>query len=78
MIQTRTLTMRSPMLSIFISVASICILVWEFWTGIAVIGLRGDRDVLQRSEYPIEYWMMMTLHTIGGVGLSVLAFMSGV
>lgn len=46
--------------------------------GIAVIGWQGDRLFLDRSKTPGPYWLMMTLHTIGGVGLPALAFIAGV
>ena len=65
------------MLALILTLVSVCILVAEFWTGIAVVGWQGDQPILERSKSPGPYWFTMILHTIAGVGMPVLAFVAG-
>ncbi len=62
------------MLAIALSCVSVCILLAEIWTGIAVIGWQGEQPFLDRSKTPGPYWFMMLLHTIAAVGIPALAF----
>ncbi len=65
------------MLAIVLSLLSVCILVAELWTGIAVVGWQGDKLFLERSKSPGPYWFMMMLHIIAGIVIPVLAFAAG-
>ena len=61
------------MIPIILSVVAFCVLVAEFWTGNAVVGLSGEDMLIEREKSPSSYWFMMALHTLIGVGLPVLS-----
>jgi hypothetical protein len=61
------------MIPVVLSIVAFCVLVGEFWTGIAVVGLGGDNMVIEREKSPGPYWFIMALHTFAGIGLPVLA-----
>ena len=65
------------MFSIILLIFALLFLIAEFWLGIAVIGLQGERMFLERSKAPGPYWMTMALHTAICIGLPTLAFMAG-
>jgi hypothetical protein len=64
--------LRDKMIPIILSIVAFCVLVAEFWTGIAVVGWSGDNLVIERKRSPGPYWFTMALHTLIGVGLPVL------
>ena len=61
------------MIPILFSIFSVCILVAEFWSGLAIIGWSGDKMVVERAKQPGPYWFAMVLHTI--VGIAIPAFL---
>lgn len=48
------------------SIAAIGILsfVLELWTGCAVVGLEGERSIIQRRKRPRQYWFVMILQSL--------------
>lgn len=66
------------MLTIVLAVSSLLILGAEFYLGIAVTGWQGNDIFVERNKSPGPYWVWMTLHTVTGVGLPVLAWFAGV
>jgi len=61
------------MITLALSIAALCILIAEFWTGFAVIGWAGDSAVIDRRKSPGPYWFVMSIHTAIGVGVSLLS-----
>ena len=55
------------MIPIILSVVAFCVLVAEFWTVNAVVGLSGEDMLIEREKSPSSYWFMMALHTLIGV-----------
>ena len=60
------------MIPIILSIVAFCVLVAEFWTGVAVVGLTGDYMVIEREKSASGYWFVMAIHMFIGVGLPVL------
>ncbi len=56
-----------------LSLVSSCVLVAEWWSGIAVVGWTGDNMVIEREKSPGPYWFTMTLHTFVGLTLPLAA-----
>lgn len=63
------------MLPTILSVISLVVLVAEVWTGFAVVGWSGDRMIVERAKTPGQYWFWMSLHTVAGIGIPVIAFL---
>jgi hypothetical protein len=72
----RAISFRVNMIPIILSIVAFCVLVAEFWTGIAVVGWSGDKMVIERRKSPGPYWFTMAIHTVIGVGIALLSLLA--
>ena len=56
---------------------ALVIILFELFTGIAVVGWAGDKMVVERAESPGPYWFTIVLHSLIGLGLPLLVLLSG-